>query len=69
MKCDICKRKTSWNTSVGYDEFIVCNGCFSALEKECPNNILALNFIWKCGKLRKAAYDERNARVMQKGKK
>ena len=69
MKCEICKRKTSWDSSVGYDEFIVCNGCHKALIGEFSINksMQVMNFIFKCGKLRKAAYEERNARVMQKG--
>lgn len=69
MKCEICKRKTSWDSSVGYDEFIVCNGCHKALIGEFSINksMQVMNFIFKCGELRKAAYEERNARVMQKG--
>lgn len=71
MKCEICKRKTTWNSSVGYDMFIVCNGCHNALigEYSINKSMQVMSFIFKCGELRKAAYDERNARVMQKGKK
>lgn len=69
MKCEICKRKTTWDSSVGYDEFIVCNGCHNALIGEYSINkgVQVMDFIFKCGELRKAAYEERNARVMQKG--
>lgn len=71
MKCEICKRKTSWDSSVGYDEFIVCNSCHNALigEYSINKSMQVMNFIFKCGELRKAAYDERNARIMQKGSK
>lgn len=69
MKCDICKRDTNWDSSVGYDQFIVCNDCFYKLmgEFSIDNSARAMTFIFKCGELRKAAYDERNARVMQRG--
>ena len=71
MKCEICKRKTTWNSSVGYDMFIVCNSCHNALigEYSINKSMQVMSFIFKCGELRKAAYDERNARVMQRGKK
>lgn len=67
MKCEICKRKTTLNSSVGYDEFIVCNGCHNALigEYSINKSMQVMSFIFKCGELRKAAYKERNARVMQ----
>lgn len=69
MKCEICKRKTTWNSSVGYDEFIVCNSCHDALigEYSINKSMQVMSFIFKCGELRKAAYEERNAKVMQKG--
>lgn len=31
MKCAICKRKTNYNKSYGYSEFIVCPKCFNEL--------------------------------------
>lgn len=31
MKCKVCKCKTTWNTSVGWDNFIVCNDCWQKI--------------------------------------
>lgn len=31
MKCKVCKCKTTWNTSIGWDNFIVCNHCWQKL--------------------------------------
>ena len=32
MKCAICKSKTTWGESHGYNEFIVCPKCLDRLE-------------------------------------
>ncbi|MBO7696862.1 MAG: hypothetical protein J6T10_29895 [Methanobrevibacter sp.] len=61
MKCEICKRKTTIDSSVGYDEFIVCNGCHNALigkysiEKSCQ----VMSFILKCGEIRRNLADKK----------
>jgi ribosome-binding protein aMBF1 (putative translation factor) len=34
MKCKICGEKTTWDTSVGRDCFIVCNKCVEKIAKE-----------------------------------
>jgi hypothetical protein len=31
MKCKVCGCKTSWDNSVGTNEFIVCNHCVNTL--------------------------------------
>ena len=59
MKCQICKKKTTIDTSVGYDEFIVCNKCFYRL---CDKNIKhshekVMSFIFKCGMIRRENND------------
>ena len=33
MKCAICKRKTNWDESYGYADFIVCPKCFEEIHK------------------------------------
>ena len=33
MKCEVCKRITDWDNSVGYEEFIVCNHCVNEMTK------------------------------------
>jgi hypothetical protein len=41
MKCAICKGKTTYDTSYGPDEFIICHKCFCKLRKtEEPITIL-----------------------------
>lgn len=34
MKCAICRRKTSWDESFGYVDFIVCPTCFGEIHKK-----------------------------------
>ena len=31
MKCATCKRKTNWDESFGYADFIVCPKCFAEI--------------------------------------
>lgn len=31
MKCKICKAKTTWDTSMGKENFIICNDCTNKL--------------------------------------
>lgn len=33
MKCELCKRKTTWDYSVGRKNFIVCNDCINKISK------------------------------------
>lgn len=33
MKCKLCKQKTNWDESYGYEEFIVCPKCFEEMAK------------------------------------
>jgi hypothetical protein len=53
MKCQICQRKTDWDTSVGYEEFLVCNPCFEKLHQVCKETALTMDFIFKCGQVRR----------------
>lgn len=34
MKCQICKKKTTWDESYGKTNFIVCFKCFERLAKK-----------------------------------
>ena len=34
MKCKVCEKTTTWDTSVGYDSYIVCNDCVARIAKE-----------------------------------
>ena len=49
MKCAICKNKTHWGESYGYNEFIVCPKCFERLN----SHKTALGFILTAGRIRK----------------
>lgn len=54
MKCAICKKKTDWDSSYGYEEFIVCPHCFNRLSKNSPINFTTtMDFIFTCGQIRK----------------
>lgn len=33
MKCKICKKKTTWDDSVGRPAFLICNHCVENLSK------------------------------------
>lgn len=39
MKCAICRKKTTVDTSYGYDAFIVCHSCFVRLSA-CTRKLL-----------------------------
>ena len=52
MTCKICGRKTDWDSSVGYREFLVCNACEFALSRhdyKNKNTLTAMDFIFACG--------------------
>ena len=55
MKCEICKKKTTIDDSVGYDEFIVCNKCHDILigNYSSTKSSQVMNFIFKCGEIRR----------------
>lgn len=50
MKCAICNKKTDWDSSYGYEEFIVCPHCFEKL-RAVDGDVLDL--IFACGQIRK----------------
>lgn len=53
MKCQICKKKTDWDSSVGPENFIVCNSCFYELAENDVNKMSAIfKLIFKMGMLR-----------------
>ena len=53
MKCEICKKKTTNEESVGYDNFIVCNKCFDKLAKKMEYSYFnTLQIIFACGQVR-----------------
>lgn len=52
MKCAICSQKTDWDSSYGYEEFIVCPACFKRLiSKYTPED--TMTFIFTCGQIRR----------------
>lgn len=53
MKCQICGKKTDWDSSVGMEEFIVCNSCFEEIKNYLhADTCTTLDFIFICGHLR-----------------
>ena len=53
MKCKICNEKTTWDTSYGYSEFIVCHRCHDRLGKyQIENYSQVESFIFECGRIR-----------------
>lgn len=59
MRCAICNGKTDWDSSFGYNEFIVCYPCYSKLVPPDTDDENALNFIFKCGKFAEIKRKER----------
>lgn len=53
MKCQICKRKTDWDSSIGPANFLVCNSCFNKLTKHDSHNFeTVFKLIFACGAIR-----------------
>lgn len=59
MKCEICGKKTEWDSSVGLENFLVCNACFFQLTNECfevPDHYASVfQFVFACGRVREKA--------------
>ena len=54
MKCQICGKKTDWDSSVGVEEFIVCNSCFEKVKSHLRTDACTtLDFIFVCGYIRR----------------
>ena len=63
MKCKVCKKRTNWDESYGYDDFIVCCNCFDRLynkvdynkkvHKSCSTVEIVLGIILEMGEIRK----------------
>lgn len=50
MKCQICGRKTDWDSSVGLEKFIVCNSCFEKMKSHFhTDDCTTLHLIFACG--------------------
>ena len=59
MKCQICGKKTSWDTSVGVEEFIVCNPCVEKVKSRLRTDAYTtLQFIFSCGYIRREIENE-----------
>ena len=66
MKCKICKQKTSWDVSYGYEEFIVCPYCYNAIfataRQKMPKmdaQMLTMDLIFALGQRRRDANEAR----------
>ena len=40
MKCSRCGNKTTWDTSYGEENRLVCSKCFEKMLKENNNNVM-----------------------------
>ena len=56
MKCQICKRKTDWDSSVGYINFLVCNSCMYKMRTGVKGLEMTtrMDIIFTCGKIRES---------------
>ena len=53
MKCDFCKKETTWDESFGPEDLIVCKDCFYTLCKKPLSTETALSFIFRLAKIRR----------------
>lgn len=54
MKCAICGRKTNWDESYGYRNFIVCPCCYNLLKETLKDDsFTTLEIIFALGEARK----------------
>lgn len=52
MKCAICKSKTNWDESYGYNEFIVCPRCYDEMKvKIGKTNAKTMDIIFILGNI------------------
>ena len=68
MKCKICKQKTSWDVSYGYEEFIVCPTCYNTIlytiQKDVPKidaQMLTMDLVFAFGQRRRVTNEMRKA--------
>lgn len=69
MRCAICKNKTNWNSSYGYENFIVCPKCHDAITKEYTHNRYeTMNIIFMLGRIGEGLplYDENDENRKEK---
>lgn len=52
-KCQVCKRTTDWDSSVGYEEFIVCNRCVNEMTKTPKDLEWIMQTIFRMGIVRR----------------
>ena len=57
MKCEVCKKKTDWDSSFGYEEFIVCGKCIKKMTKEVDDFDWILETIFRMGAVRRNKND------------
>ena len=59
MRCEICGRPTDWDSSVGKENYIVCNPCFYKLCKRYEHkNMEVLDFLFKIADVREERGDD-----------
>lgn len=52
MICKVCGRKTDWDSSCGYREFLVCNACERTISNYLGEDFTpAMTFIFACGEI------------------
>jgi len=52
LTCKICGRKTDWDSSCGYREFLVCNACEREISRYCTSDgAQSMTFIFACGEI------------------
>ena len=70
MKCKICKQKTSWDVSYGYEEFIVCPTCYNTIlytiQKDVPKidaQMLTMDLVFAFGQRRRVTNEMRKEKA------
>lgn len=54
MKCKLCKGETTWDTSIGLENFIVCNDCWQELADLADISLYKmLSVVLEMGRIRK----------------
>ena len=52
LTCKVCGRKTDWDSSCGYREFLVCNACERSISNYLGEDYTpAMTFIFACGEI------------------
>lgn len=57
MKCAICKNKTTWDTSFGDENFIICPKCYNRLN---PHQDMQIHFaLIEIGRIKREKKEEK----------